>query len=464
MAVEIKSENIDVGGSGVLLVSVKGGSAVIGTCTAGYCSRSPQDSTSVTRLFYMGNDPVVDIECPNNASPRTDKLISFCPGFQGVDNDIRTALSDSFIRINRGESLEIGLREIFGLLTDGVYTVYLSEYYPTDGNGTFFWGAYNISHEVHGTAQHNRTIGLQKPYRPCFLIPSQPLNSFAPKIKSTTDESTKSRSVQGIAYHLTGLHSVLLKGHHGAASCVEHNLPFKCAVIEKIVEPYTDPPVMIQVPASGEASENEAAAATVAEVPHEGITGFRSASVKIPLELFPKDMLRIMLETRTETKPEQFNVLMKHLNSVRRKSVSNQVLPHYILERCDVMPDVEMIESAFAIDNLTDEQLNCLLAGETELNGEVIISPNFYASVVTACNYLQFHSEPRFIEFALSIMDNPELYATHEYIARRVSRLAGSKKVYNYFKRVTESEEPGHEKILSIAEKFVQRYEREHEV
>lgn len=459
MSVEIKSDNINLGSGSVLLVSVKNGNAVIGTCSAGHPTHS-KDSTSLTRLFYIGNDPVVSLQCPNNGSKRTDKLISFCPGFQGVDHKIREALSDSFTKLNKGESLEIGMRELFTLLDDGVYTVYTSEYYPTDGSGTLFWGAYNISHEVRGTAEHNRTIGSFRPYRPCFLIPSQPLDSYLPKIKASTDEATKSRHVQGIVYHLSGLHSVLLKGHHGAVSCIDHDFPFKCAVIEKITEPYTDPLIQVEVPPE-EGAENaeEQAAPVMKTVPHEGITGYRSASVKIPLEAFPKDMLRQLIESRSESKPEQYSVLIKKYNTVRRKSISNQVVPHHILERCDQMPDVEMIESAFAIDELTDEQLNCLLAGDTEMDGQVIISPNFYSSIVTACNFLQFHSEARFIEFSLAILDNPELSATHEYIARRISRLIDNKKVYNYFRGVLGNEETANPKILSLAERFVKDYE-----
>ena len=48
MGVEIKSEHIDIGGSNVVLASVRGGKAVIGTCSAGYGAKrgdtSAQDS------------------------------------------------------------------------------------------------------------------------------------------------------------------------------------------------------------------------------------------------------------------------------------------------------------------------------------------------------------------------------------------------------------------------------------
>lgn len=106
-----------------------------------------------------------------------------------------------------------------------------------------------------------------------------------------------------------------------------------------------------------------------------------------------------------------------------------------MLDQCEQMPDCEMMESVFTVDKLTQGQLNALLAGEVEYNDEIIISPNFYASIVTACNYLQFTNPKKFVEFSLAILDNPELYATHEYIANRISRVT-SKEVYAFFKAV----------------------------
>ncbi len=469
MGVEIKCEHIDVGGSSVLLVSVKGSSSAIGTCSMG-CT-SAKDLSSKTKVFYIGTNPVVNILCPSHGSKRADKMMSVSPSFTGVENEIANTFTEDLNKLNRGDSLEAGLRGIYGLLSDGVYTVYTSEYYPTDGNGTFFWGAYNIYHEVRGTAEHNRTIGSDKTFRPSFLIPGKPLEEYATKVKSSTDLAVETRRIQGIVYHLSGFHSVLLKGHHGAVSCLCKKLPFKCAVIEKITEPYTVPfeygQNVLPIPtAEGSADEENAqeAAAEIAPpvIKHEGISGFRSASVKIPLEAFPSDMLRHLLATRAEVKPPHYKVLVHKSGVLHAKKVSNNVIPREALDRCDVLPDVEMMESAYVVDNLTEEQLNALLAGNTDLDGKIIISPNFYASIVTACNYLQFHDEKRFVDFSLAILDNMELSATHEYTARRVSRLESNSKVYGFFKNVITEADPKYEKIMSIAERFVKDYDVRH--
>ena len=475
MGVDIKSETVDFGGQSALLVSVKEGPGIIGTCTAG----SPDQSGGVSsriRLFYIGSDPVISLICPSRGNKRSDKLVSFSPGFTGYDAKINGAITNSFNRLNDGESLTSGLRDIFNLLEDGVYTVYYADYYPTDGNGIFFWGGYNISHEVRGTAENNRVIG-DRTYKPCFLLPSQPMDYYTSKTKLGTDNLVKKRKVQGIVYHVTGLYSALLKGHHGAVSCVDLGVPFRCAVIEKISEPYTDkifvtPPS--NVPSSPEgvdpeapdaaeqidaaASSSETASVPVAITPAKGITGFRSPSVKIPLDVFPKEMLRQLIEGRSEYKPDHFNIIAAKLQTVRRKSINNNVLPITVLERAEQMPDCEMVESAYAIDKLTDEQLDCLLSGDVECNGKVIISPNFYSSIVTACSFLQFKEPKRFVDFSLAIMENPELSAAHDYAARRVSTQVSNQKVYGFFKKAVESGDSKYDKIIPIAQTFIKHF------
>lgn len=479
MGVEIKSETVDFDGQSALLISVKDGACAIGTCSAGNIDQSA-GASSRTRLFYIGSEPIINLICPNRANKKSDKLVSFCPGFQGYDQKINGALTNGFNRLNEGESLSSGLRDVFGLLEDGVYTVYYSDYYPTDGSGIFFWGGYNISHEVHGTAEYNRVIG-DRTFKPCFLLPTQPMDYYAARTKIGTDDQVKKRRVQGVVYHVTGLYSALLKGHHGAVSCVDMGIPFRCAVIEKIAEPYTDkvyiaPPVNVPPPAptpeevdpeAADAAEQIDAAAEASEaappepeaiMPTRGIMGYRSPSVKIPLDAFPKDMLRQIIEGRSEYKPEHFNVMAAKLQTIRRKSINNNVLPYSVLERAEQMPDCEMVESAYAIDDLTNEQLDCLLRGDVEYNGEVIVSPNFYSSIVTACSYLQFKDIKRFVDFSIAIMDNPELVAAHEYVARRVSSQSENQKVFKFFKNAVESGDPKYDKIIPIAQTFIKRF------
>lgn len=472
MTVEVKTETIDLNGQSALLVSVKNGTDVIGTCSVGNVEKSGNTSSN-TRLFFIGNDPVLNIVCPNHGKETSDKLVSFSPGFKGYDHEIHELLTGCFNKLNDGESLASGLKDVFPLLEDGVYAVYYSDYYPTDGNGAFFWGAYNVLHEVHGTAEHNRVIG-EKPYKPCFLLPTQFMGYFAHRTKLNTDDNVRYRKVQGIAYHVTGLYSALLKGHHGSVSCTEKGLPFTCAVIEKITRPYFEkqyinvapPPAPVEVdPEAPDAAEQIDAAATVEaepvlreEVPAIGATGFRCCSLKIPMNAFPKEMLRQIIEGRTEYKPRQVKTLLSKLHTVRGRTANNNALPYAVLEQAELMPDCEMIESLYAIDNISDDELNCLLSGDVEFNGKIIISPNFYSSIVTACSFLQFKDTRRFVDFAIAIMENPELAAMHEYVARRASSLSNNQKLFNFFKKVCDNGEARYEKILPLAELFVRRF------
>ncbi len=468
MAVEIKTETIDFQGKSTLLVSVKGGESAIGTCSAGYNGLG--GTNSINRVFFIGNDPVVNIVCPSHWNKQSDKMLAMCPGFVGYSQKIGAVINNCFDKLNSGEALGSGLRDVFNMLQDGIYAVYMADYYPTDGNNSFFWGAYNILHDVHGTAEHGRVVG-QRAFKPCFLIPSQPLDYYAPKTKINTDEAVKRRKVQGIVYHLSGFHSVVLKGHHGAVCCVDNDIPFSCAVIEKIWEPYTKkfvppPPAVPSEPEAGpEDPENpeapvEEAPAAPAPVPvaiPEGITGFRGSSLKLPIEVIPKDMLRMLIEGRVEYKPRQFETLIAKLNTVRKKALSNNVLPLSVLEKTDALPDCNMVESAYAVESLSDEQLDHLLAGDVECNGEVIISPNFYSSIVTACNYLQFTDMKRFVDFSIAILDNPELSATHEYVAHRALSQISNKKLSSFFAGVLDSKDAKYEKIMSIAQTFMDR-------
>ncbi len=466
MPAEVRSEVITYGEKSAQLISVRHGEAAIGTCFAGYTGIG--GTGAVTRLFFIGGEPISVVICPNNDNKQSNKLISIAPAFKNYDQKIYNVLGNSIKRINAGESLANGLRDIMGLLEDGVYTVYAADYYPTDGAGSFFWGAYNIPHEVQGTAEKNRFIGT-KSFKPCFLVPSQPLEYFTKKMKTVSDESSKRREIQGIAYHLSGFHSVLLKGHHGAVSCLENDIPFRCAVIEKVCEPYVETLLPPPPPApAAEAAEGEAEVAETAQpvqaaqeapvfVP-EGITGFRSPSLKVPIELFPKEMLKLVLEGRPEYKPKQFASLIAKINVSRKKTVSNNILPLAVLEKADQLPDYEMVESAYAVNSLSDEQLNCLLAGDVECKGEVIISPNFYQSIVTACNFLQFTDTKRFVDFTIAVMENPELSATHEYVAKRALTQLSSKKLYKFFTDAVASGDAQYEKIVNFANTFISRY------
>ena len=75
MPAEIKTETIDLNGKSVLLVSVKNGEGLIGTCCAGHADHSGNLSND-TRLFYIGSEPIINFICPSYGNKNADKLLS----------------------------------------------------------------------------------------------------------------------------------------------------------------------------------------------------------------------------------------------------------------------------------------------------------------------------------------------------------------------------------------------------
>ena len=78
---------------------------------------------------------------------------------------------------------------------------------------------------------------------------------------------------------------------------------------------------------------------------------------------------------------------------------------------------------------------------------------------MTACNFLQFKDEQRFINFSISILENPDLNATHEYTARRLARLSKNEKAYRFFRSALSSEDAKYENILTVADRYVREYD-----
>ena len=107
LAADIKSETVELDGQNAVLISVKDGAGIIGTCSAGHLENTGSVST-LTRIFYIGSDPVINLVCPNHANKVSEKLVSFSPGFQGYDQKINGALTSGFNRLNDGESLASG--------------------------------------------------------------------------------------------------------------------------------------------------------------------------------------------------------------------------------------------------------------------------------------------------------------------------------------------------------------------
>ena len=413
----------------VLLVSVENGSGQIGETELGFSRvRSTIYRESV---FHLGASPVLKISTPQREENLSDKMVSF---FNSGKRDVstRSIIETAYHKyFMYNETADSTLDPLYKILKSGLYAIYLVKVFPTDGGGMFFWDAYNVRHEVKGSA--NRFSINTKPYTPCFLLPSLPPAYFNYNIyQSILNNNKDSEEFYGIAYHLSGLHSVLLKGHHEAAACLAAAKEFYCLIIEPVNNLYRDE------------DTNE-------------IVGLCGVSVKLPFEFLSCEMSENALLTRRGEHSDLIHSIRKLLSQGNR-GASRTSFPNDIIENASALPDTDMIISAKSVEALSSQQLDALLLGETEFEGKTIISTNYYQSIVTAGNYLQYTDLERFIEFTLTIMNNPDLTAVHDYLANRLFKIH-DKRIYEFDKNIIEEQDKYLSHLERNAKKYILKYE-----
>lgn len=414
------------------------------TRNVGFCNITGRlsgigDRYPVTELFYAGEEPLVSIIRPSINDKTSNRLMSQI----GIitDDNIKTRLSaagDNYFTYS--QSLSKSLQPVLEILDTGLYVCHVSKMIPSDGAGNFFWNAYTVRHEVTGSAEHNNVIGKENNYIPCFLVPTTNISDYSEqKTRAQLDKLKAGKKVGGVAFHLSGLFSALLDGHHSSVACLLNDSDFNCIVIESVRQ------VLY---------ENQETASEYGREPK--IVALSSPYAKVPLSGVPEGMLENFLLKRYHEKPLNYDLLKSKATRTLRV-VSKRLLSPQVYLKADLLPDCAMIESAHAVTSLSDEQIEALLSGEIRYNDEIIISGNYYNSVVTACNYLQYVDFDRFLYFAISIMKNPDLSATHKYIADRLSNII-NEQIYAYFNEITAENDNSHIEIRGVAESYVARY------
>lgn len=430
--VVIKKSYLTAQNNQILLVSVENGTHQIGVTDlglSGFRNTYFQDS-----IFHVGVNPVLKISTPLQDSNSSDKLISFFNSGK-CDKKVKSIIDDVYKNyfINE-ETRDVVLDPLLEMLKSGLYAVYMAKVYPTDGAGTFFWNAFNIRHEVKGSARKISAFG-DKPYTPCFLIPTHSPVTFNYGLHQNAVNNNKNDTeFYGIAYHLSGLHSVLLKGHHSAAASISSEKDFYCLIIEQIDFLF---------------HENEKAS--------NKVIGFSGVSMSLPFEYISTDMIENALLTRRGERSQGFYQVKKIL-SATPKQTGKIAFPADFAENALNIPDTEMVISAKSVGALSQQQLDALLLGETEYDGQVIISPNYYQSIVTASNYLQFISMESYIEFTLTIMNNPDLTGVHEYLCNRLLKIH-DKRIYDFYKTILDEHDTFYAHLQRFATKYCNRFE-----
>ncbi|MBO5266264.1 MAG: hypothetical protein J6B08_03090 [Ruminiclostridium sp.] len=414
-----------------LLVNVVNGKGVIGICD------TTRAFNTSRRTFYVGSESIINVFSSSDDDSANRQIwqcssIDKCKNILG--NKLKSAVEEFFYE---GASLAKAVQPVLELLTDGLYVVHSGTAFPTDGAGNFFWNAYLIKHELNGSAPYNPAICYSKIYEPAFLVPTRNFSSYSEKNTAAAAARMKrGRRLGGIAYHLTGMFSALLSGHDNAAACLTKGEEFPCIIIE---------PMKDVLYLHDEITDTDR------------IMALSSPYVKLPLENISRSMIENFLLNRRVSVPEFHEEIRAKADKNLPLKGAARNLSAAIEQNLEKLPDAEMLSSAFAITELTDEHLELLLAGETKINDMYIISSNYYESIVYACNFLQYKDRQRFISFTTTILSTPSLSATYRYVAERL-RFEMDAKVNETFKAIVASEDPIYIPIKELAQKYLVRY------
>ncbi|MDR0223034.1 MAG: hypothetical protein LBI38_05840 [Oscillospiraceae bacterium] len=426
----VVSTTLEIDGREFLLADVSKGTGQVGIFKG---NNAPGSDTDV---FFVESEPIFSIGKQNNLDPAADKLVAQISGIEKCSDVVKSRFSvvgDNFFLY--GQGLARSAVPVLELLSEGLYVVHESRMIPSDGAGNFFWNAYNVRHEVAGTADRNSVIGDAN-FSPCFLIPCEQAASYQPnKMTALQERIRKGKVSGGVAYHVSGMFSALLDGHHTATACLLNDKDFKCLVIEPLTG-------VIYGAEDGGGRKK--------------IVALSCPYVKIPLDALPENTLERFLITRKYARPDTYGEIKSKM-SRSVKTASKRAFPAAVYEKAAQLPDSAMVESTSGVNSLSEEQLNALLAGEVKYEDKYIISNNYYNSVITACNYLQTADFGRFLPFALDILKNEDLSAAHKYVAERLLNIMHPA-VYGYFSSVAAEKAEQDGFVAEIAHKYVQRW------
>ncbi|MCL1832638.1 MAG: hypothetical protein FWG45_07010 [Oscillospiraceae bacterium] len=413
---------MNVGGREFILAEVARGMSKLGTY------RHTTTSGTSTDVFFIEDEPIINLFNPYIVSDSTEKIVHQigAPEKTAAPAMARFAAAiDNYYVYEQG--LARSVQPVLELLCPGLYVVHESEVHPSDGDGRFFWTAYAAPRELLGTAEKNSIIGHAN-YTPGFLLPTRHSADFRmPKMLHYEEALQKGRQLAGISYHVAGMFSALLEGHHAATAALNNDAPFKCLMIEPlngILYNDTD-----GIEGLGKATGK---VPTKREHDNEHIIALTCPFVNIPLEELPDESLERFLIARKSVKPSTFSIIRPKMGKFTH-TISKRAFPVAIYDKVRQLPNHTMVAEAASIDYLSEEQLEALSQGEVKYADEYIISSNLHTSISAACGYLQVVDFRRFMEFSIGILKNEKLALVHKFVAERLYDIIHPE-VYAFFK------------------------------
>lgn len=432
MKANVSIESLNGPAGDFLLVSVTQSDGMIGVCDTsaknGICRKT----------FYVAGESLVDVQYKQNDN-EMNRIIWQTSSIDKTKSVLGTKLAKCCDNYFSGSApLSKAIMPVLEMLSNGLYVVHLGKVFPTDGAGNFFWDAFTVKHEIYGSAPYNPVIGSEKCFSPPFIVPTQSFSGYTESaVRAAGDKLAAGKRLGGIAYHLTGMFSALIEGHINAAACAANNYDFSCIIIEPLNNVIYGEPDSID--------ENK-------------VIALSCPFVKISFENISRKMLENFFVNRSVSIPKEYEQIKWKADKMHSNGVLSRKINVMIDRNVEGYPDAEMMASAYAIDELSDNDLNVLLSGSAvDASGNAIISQNFYESITYAINYLQLKDKKRFIEFAGSILKNPDLSGAYGYVVNRLKYVMDAK-VNELFKYILDTENDAYAPLKATAERYAKLY------
>ena len=412
----------------------------------GICNTTRQKEKGLRETFYIGNEPLINVTQKSVNDPYSNKMICQISSIERCGDFVKrvAAARDDYF-INKKTMLG-ALQPILEYVKNGLYVIYEEDMIPTDGSGNFFWSSYLVNHELSGSSTFNAACPADRVIPPAFLVPTENIANYSEaRIKDAADKVKMEDGAYGICFHLSGMFCALLSSHHEVTAALMMNKKVRCIIIEPVKNlRFANDISSVQI----DREENDESQ------PEEDY--FYTACAKIPLSKISQTFLESFFLTRKKEVGKYSDVVT--YNSDRNSTLKGKRgISNDIVERCDKMPDAEMLQSVAMIDYISDEELNALLHGETMLNEKYIINQNYYSSITLAFNYLLYKDFGKFLNFSSSLLLNEDLTAVHQYVASRLQPII-HKRIFDLFNNIISSEKTVYEPIIPLAEQYIARY------
>lgn len=412
----------------------------------GICNTTRRKEKGLRETFYLGNEPLIHITQKSVNDPYSNKMICQVSSIERSGDFVKRVMAVRDDYFSNNKTLLGALQPLLDYIKNGLYVIYEEDMIPTDGSGNFFWSSYLVNHELSGSSTYNAACPADRVIPPAFLVPTENIANYSEAhIKLAAEKVKAEDGAYGICFHLSGMFCALLSNHHEVTAALMMNKKVRCLIIEPVKNlRFANDISSVQI----DREENDESQ------PEEDY--FYTACARIPLSKISQPFLESFFLTRRKDVSKYSDVVTynsdKNTTLKGKRGISNE-----IIERCDKMPDAEMLQSVAMIDYISDEELDALLQGETMLNEKYIINQNYYSSITLAFNYLLYKDFGKFLNFSSSILMNEDLTAVHQYVASRLQPII-HKRIFDLFNSIIDSDNAVYVPIMPLAEKYITRY------